>query len=277
MLLFDFKETLNKIIDTVVAFATTAGLKILIALVIWFISFRIINYLNRKITKKLSNKKTDKTLTRVITYFVTIALKVLVIVCLLGYLGVETTSISAVIASLGVGIGLATNGALSNFAGGVLLIITRPFKVDDYISALGYDGTVVDIHIIYTKIVTPDNKVIHLPNGSLSSAQIVNYSEMKERRVDLVFSVSYDTSFDVAKKAIEEVINANEKVLKDKPITIRMSKHNTSSIDISTKVWSLNSDYWDVYFDLTESVKAKFDAENIEIPYNKLDVYVKKE
>lgn len=265
----------DTVIDKVVDWATNAGIKIVIALILWFISFKIINFLNKRITKSLLKKKTDKTLTKVVNYLISILLKILIVVCLLGYVGIETTSISAVIASIGVGVGMALNGALSNFAGGILIILTRPFKEDDYIQALDNEGTVEDIHIIYTKLRTTDNRVIYLPNGSLSSATIVNYSEKDLRRVDMTFSISYSNDVQKAKDILRDICLNHDLILKEFEPFIRISNHNTSSIDLCVKVWTKNSDYWDVRFDLLELVKKRFDEEKIEIPFNQLDVHIR--
>ena len=265
------------ILDTVVNWATSTGIKIVIALLIWFVSFRIINFVARRLEKRMLGGKhpLDKTLTRTFVYLFKLVLKIIVIVCLIGYLGIDTSGITALIASFGVCVGLAVNGALSNFAGGVLLLITRPFRVDDFIEAAGHSGTVEDIHLVNTRIRTPDNKIVYIPNGMLSSSSIVNYSEKEMRRVDLTFSIGYGDNFDEAKQIITDICTAHEKVLKDPAPFIRVVEHGASSINIVTRVWVFNSDYWDVYFDLLESVKKAFDEKGIEIPVNQIDVHVK--
>lgn len=269
----DFQTILNTVID----WATHTGIKIVIALLIWFISFRIINVVARKMEKRMLNGKhpLDKTLTRTFVYLLKLVLKVIIIVCLIGYLGIDTSGITALIASFGVCVGLAVNGALSNFAGGVLLLITRPFCVDDFIEAAGHSGTVEDIHLVNTRIRTPDNKIVYIPNGTLSTSSIINYSEKETRRVDLTFSIGYSDNFEEAKQIITDICTSHEKVLKDPAPFIRVVEHGASSINIVTRVWVFNSDYWDVHFDLLESVKKAFDEKGIEIPFNQLDVHVK--
>ena len=197
-----------------------------------------------------------------------------VVIALIGYVGIDTSAITALIASLGVGVGLAINGTLSNFAGGVLILITRPFKDDDYIQACGYEGTVEDIRICHTRLRTTDNKVVYLPNGNLSTSQIVNFSEKDLRRVDLKFSISYSDDFEKAKAVIADVCAKNELILKDPEPSIRVSAQSASSIDISTKVWCKNADYWTVNFDMLENVKKAFDQNGITIPFNQLDVHI---
>lgn len=269
------EQFLNGLITWVSTTGVSIGLKILVSLIIMLISFKIINKLARNIEKKNDKAKYDKTIMKTLAYILKIALKCLVVVCLIGYLGIDTSGITALIASLGVCVGLAVNGAVANLAGGVLIIVTRPFKIDDYIEAQGYSGTVEDIHITCTKICTPDNKIIYLPNGALSNGNIVNYSEKDTRRVDFTFSISYSSDFEKAKAIISKLCDAHELVLKNPAPFIRVSAHGASSIDIVTRVWVKSADYWTVNFDLLESVKTAFDKEGIEIPYNQLDVHVK--
>ena len=177
--------------STVSGWITQTGIKLVVAVLVMAVSFALINRLGKRIaekhTSRIVGRKQDKTLARAIATAVRIGLKLLVVICLIGYLGLDTSGITAVIASLGVSVGLAVNGTLSNLAGGVLLVITRPFSDDDYIEACGYSGTVEDIKLCSTKLRTVDNKVVYLPNGKLSTSEIVNYSEKPLRRVDIVF------------------------------------------------------------------------------------------
>ena len=270
----------QQIWDTVQNWLANTGIKVLIALAILIVSFWIINFVTKKIAKRFDkkvegNKRIDKTIYRTISYVVKVGLKVIVVVCLIGYLGIDTSGITALIASLGVGVGLAVNGTLSNFAGGLMILITRPFKDDDYIDACGYSGTVEDIHICHTKLRTPDNKVVYLPNGKLSTAEIVNYSEKDLRRVDLTFSISYSDDFEKAKSVIKCVCDRDELILKDPAVQIRVASQSASSIDIVTKAWCKNEDYWTVNYNLVENVKTAFDENGISIPFNQLDVHVK--
>ena len=181
--------------QTVQNWLTNTGIKILISIVIMIVTFSLINWISKKIAKRVDkkvaqNKKIDKTIYKTVSYVVKVGLKVLVVIALMGYVGIDTCAITALIASVGVGVGLASNGTLSNFAGGVLLLITRPFKDDDYIQACGYEGTVEDIRICHTRLRTTDNKVVYLPNGKLSTSEVVNFSEKDLRRVDIKISIS---------------------------------------------------------------------------------------
>ena len=266
----------NAIINSIVNWATSTGVKVVIALALLFISFKIINRLAKRFTKKFEKRKVDKTIARTIVYVFKLGMKIIVAICLVGYVGIETSGITALVTSLGVCVGLAVNGALSNLAGGVMIIITRPFKIDDYIEALGHSGTVEEIRITQTKLRTPDNKVVYMPNGSLSSAEIVNYSEKDVRRLDNTFSIAYNCDFEKAKQILTNICLEHELILKDPAPFVRVSKHGSSSIDIVTRVWTKSEDYWTVNFDLLEKVKTEFDANGIEIPFEQLDVNIRK-
>ena len=276
----NFKEVLNmewlkNTLDVIVSWATNTGLKLLIALVLMFVSFKIINWVAKRIIKNGEKKKLDKTIVKTISYLVKIGGKVIVTVCLVGYVGIDTSAITALIASLGVCIGLAVNGAVSNIAGGVLILVTRPFKVDDFIEAQGVSGTVADIHMISTKVVTGDNKVVHIPNGALANGNIINYSEKELRRVDFNFSIAYDADFNKARSVVEDILKSHQLVLDDPAPFVRMSKHAASSIDIVARAWVKSGDYWTVNFDVLEKVKAEFDKNHIVIPFEQIDVHVK--
>ena len=264
------------ILNSIVNWATSTGVKVVIALVLLFISFKVINRLAKRFTKRFEKRNVDKTIARTIVYVFKLGMKIIVAICLVGYVGIETSGITALVTSFGVCIGLAVNGALSNLAGGVMIIITRPFKIDDYIEALGYSGTVEEIRITQTKLRTPDNKVVYIPNGTLSSAEIVNYSEKDVRRLDITFSIAYNCDFEKAKQILTNICMEHELVLKDPAPFVRVSKHGSSSIDIVTRVWTKSEDYWTVNFDLLEKVKTEFDANGIEIPFEQLDVNIKK-
>lgn len=253
----------------------TSIAKVAIALVLLFISFKIINIVTRRMEKHALKKNADKTIMTTLTYVLRITLKIVVLICLVGFVGINTSGLTALITSLGVCVGLAVNGALSNFAGGVMIIFTRPFKVDDYIEAQGYSGTVEEIRITNTKIFTPDNKVVYIPNGVLSSGTIVNYSEKDIRRVDMVFSIGYDDDYDKATKILEEILSSHPLVLKDPAIAITMGDHGASAITINARGWAKNGDYWNVRNDVVLAVKKAFDENGISIPYNQLDVHIK--
>ena len=271
----DWNQVLNNLLNTVINWGTTAGLRLVIALVLMFVSFKIVNAISRKINKSGEKGKLDKTLARTFAYIFKLAMKCLIAICLIGFVGIDTSGLAALVVSLGACVGLALNGALSNLAGGILIIITRPFRVDDFIEAQGHSGTVEDIHITATKLRTPDNKVVFIPNGPLSSGTIVNYSLKDTRRVDFTFSIGYGDEFEKAKAIVMDICTSHALVLDDPAPFVRVSYHGASSIDIVTRVWVKSDDYWTVNFDILEAVKAAFDKEGIEIPFNQLDVHVK--
>lgn len=273
---------LQEILKSLQSWAVNTGIKLLISIVILVISFIIINKLKKIVEKKIISSHAKKgrelnhTIVRSLAYFCGVLLKVLVVLMLIGYLGIDTSAVSALIASLGVGVGLAVNGTVSNLAGGVLLIITHPFRDGDFISANGYEGSVEDIFICNTKLRTSDNKVVYLPNGKLSTSEIVNYSEKPIRRVDLIFSISYSDDFEKAEKIILDLIAKHPLTLDDPAPRARVKAHGESSIDLTVGAWCKTEDYWSVYFDLNEQVKKVFDENGIEIPFPQVDVHISK-
>lgn len=254
------------------------GIKIVIAVILFILGFIFINWLSKKIEKHgkkvEKSKHIDTTVYRTLSYLTKIALKILLILSLVAYLGIDTSAITALIASLGVGVGLAINGTLSNLAGGILLLFTRPFKDGDYISANGFEGIVEDIFICNTKIRTYDNKVIYLPNGKLSTSEIVNFTENSTRRVDLNYSISYSDDFEKAENVVKQVADSNQKVLKDPAPKARITRHDPNGITLFCAVWCKTEDYWDVLFDMNEQVKKAFDENGITIPFGQLDVHI---
>ena len=266
---------LDSAISALSGWVLSTGIKIIVSLIVLMISFRIIKKLTRKITKKGENGKYDKTITKTLAYVFSIGAKTIVLVSIVGYLGIDTSGITALIASLGVCIGLAVNGAVSNLAGGVIILVTRPFKVDDFIEAQGVSGTVEDIHMICTKIRTTDNKVIYVPNGALANDNIINYSEKETRRLELKFAIAYNADYEKAKALVWDLVTSHELTLDTPAPFVRMTAHGESSITLTARAWTKSSDYWTVNFDLLEAVKKAFDENGIEIPYNQLDVHVK--
>lgn len=262
--------------ETVISWATTTGIRIVIALLILLIAFRVINVIVRKLDAVLSDReKLDRTLTKTLCNIGGIALKILVVVCLIGYLGIETSGISALIASLGVCAGLAVNGTLSNLAGGVMILLTRPFKIGDYICAQGYEGVVEDILICSTRIAAVDNKVVYLPNSSLSTGSIVNYSEKETRRVDLDFSVGGNDPA-VVRTLLLDICRREELVLSDPEPFARISDFGAGNgVKVALRAWCRTADYWDTYFALLERIQVTFDREGIVIPFDQMDVHIR--
>jgi small conductance mechanosensitive channel len=268
-------EFLENLLAKLGEFCATTGIKIIGAILVLLIGFALVKWVLGLIKKGKKFAKLAPNTQTLIIDIVMVALYVLVIAIAACTLGVSETAIASVITSCGLVVGLALQGSLSNFAGGVMIILTRPFKVDDYIEAQGYSGTVEEIRITNTKIVTPDNKVIYIPNGALSSGSIINYSEKDLRRLEFVFCIGYADDYPKTKEIIENILYSHPLTLKDKEIFVRMAEHGSSSINIKARAWVKNSDYWNVYFDITEAVKKAFDENGIEIPFNQLDVHIK--
>lgn len=255
--------------------ATDLLINLGVGLLILIIGYRVINWFERSLKKEHKFSKMDKTAKSFIVSFITIGLKVLLIFIVLTKIGVPTASIITVVGSCAVAIGLALQGGLSNIAGGLMILIFKPFKIGDYISTNSLEGTVKSITMFYTTITTVDNKVIQLPNGNLSNSNIINYSYNDNRRIDIEFGVSYDSKINEVKKIVESIIDSNEKILKDEANLVRLLRHDASSLTFVLRAWVKKEDYWNVYFDLMEEIKEKFDKNNISIPYPQLDVHIK--
>ena len=269
------EETMYHILNAAVTWLTTQGIKIVISILVMVVSFFVINKIAKKVGKQLAKRKVDKTISKTVLFSAKVLLKIIVVMALLGYLGVETAGIATVLATIGVGISLAVQGTLSNFAGGLLILISRPFKDDDYIETDDVSGTVEDISIVYTHLRTPDNKMIVIPNGVLANSKIINYSKYPIRRLSLDFSISYDADYRKAIDIILTAYNSNEMILKDPAPFARMSQQADSALIITARCWVNNNDYWTVNFDMLEKIYNLFKENNIEIPYNQLDVNIK--
>ena len=252
------------------------GIKLLAGLVVLIIGCKIINLLVKFLRKEHKHSKLDASVKGFLVSFVNVALKVLLFVTVLGIIGIPMTSLITILGSAAVAIGLALQGGLSNLAGGLLLLIFKPFKIGDYIETMGHEGIVKSISLFYTTINTIDNRVVQIPNGGLSNSSITNYSALKTRMINQVISVSYNSDIEKVKKVINDVIQKLDLVLKDEPIMIRVKTHNTSSLDFVVRFWTETPNYWSVYFDFMEQVKIAFDKNKISIPYQQMDVHITK-
>ena len=265
----------NQFWNAVAQWCATIGIKIIVSIIVLIIFWKVINLVCKKISKKLEKGKADPTISRVLMTFTRVALKVILIVSIVGYLGIETSSVAAVITASGVSIGLAMQGTLSNFAGGIIIVIMRPFVLGDYIVSNGESGTVEDIKLFYTTIVTRDNRVVYIPNGALANSVIVNNSIKDTRRVEVVMSVSYNTNLDLAKNLMKKVIDNCNMVLVSEPILVEVQEFGDSGINIVSRCWVKKEDFWNCQFYLLKEYKNIFDEYNIEIPYNQIDVNFK--
>ena len=263
------------VINNLINWCVSTGIKLILGLVVLFISYKIINSISKRLYNSLKKNNVDETISKVVSSSIKVALKLVVLVMFVGYIGIETASISAVITSIGVGVSLAIQGALSNFAGGLIIIIMRTFKIGDWITTNGESGNVENIKLFYTELTTADNKVIYVPNGTLANNVIVNVSAKEVRRVDMIFKVSYDTDLALVSKTLLNMLENDERVYKDPIPFINVSEFGTSSINITIRAWTKTSDYWSVYWNMMNNVKGEFDKVGIEIPIEKLDIKLK--
>jgi len=243
------------------------GPKLLAAIAIWIIGSWIIKIMLKGLKKVLNKGDYDESLKKFLSNLVKWILKIVLIIVVLGTVGVETTSFAAVIAAAGLAIGLALQGSLGNFAGGVLLMIFKPIKIGDLIEAQGELGVVKEIEIFTTKLLTPTNKEVIIPNGALSNGNIVNYSSEGKLRVDLTFGVGYDSDIKQTKDVLMNVLTSNPKVLQDPAPSVNVSELADSSVNFAVRPWCTVANYWDVYFETHENAKIALDAAGIEIPY----------
>ena len=267
-------EELTKEIQTIF---TAYGLIVLGALAKLVIGIWIAKWLAKTSGKLLDKRSVDPTLTKFATSLLKITLIIFVIISAISQIGIETTSFIAIIAAAGLAIGFALQGSLSNFASGVMLIIFKPIKVGDYIEGGGAAGSVETIGIFVTTLVTPDNKVIYIPNSTLTGSNIVNYSVKDTRRVDMVFGIGYSDDIDKAKSTIQSVLESDSRILKDPAPKIVVSELADSSVNFNVRPWVNSADYWGVYFDITEQIKKKFDEQNISIPFPQRDIHMYQE
>jgi small conductance mechanosensitive channel len=265
---------MEELIGKVYGILTLYGLKVLAAIAILIVGRMVSKIVSNVIQKVMEKRKVDPTITSFVGNLSYYALLVSFILAALTQLGIQTTSFIAVIGAAGLAIGLALQGSLSNFAAGFLLIIFRPFKVGDFIEGAGTAGTVERIQIFTTTLNTPDNKTIIVPNTKLTDDNIVNYSTTGTRRVDMVFGIGYGDDIDKARRIIQEVVAADERVLNSPEPTIAVSELADSSVNFVVRPWTRTGDYWAVLFDLTEKVKKRFDAEGISIPFPQRDVHI---
>jgi|TARA_B110001454_G_scaffold159968_1_gene149352 small conductance mechanosensitive channel len=252
------------------------SLKVVAALAIFIIGRMIAKIIARGVLKALTLRNIDNTVASFIHNLSYGALFVFVIIAALSQLGIQTASFITIIGAAGLAVGLALQGSLSNFASGVLMIIFRPFKIGDYIEAGGEAGTVEDIQIFATRLKTPDNKVIIIPNSAIMDGSIMNYSTKPTRRVDLKIGVSYEAHLPDVKALLIKTVKAHDKVLQDEDIKVAVVELADSSVNFVVRSWAKTPDYWDVYFELTENIKLALDENGISIPYPQMDIHMQK-
>ncbi len=264
----------DQFVNYLLEFATTTGFKLIAVIALVIIGLKAIKWLKKWIKTSPKLDKIDSSLRSFAVSFISVVLYALLFVTVLMILGVPATSFVAVLTTCAAAIGLALQGSLSNFAGGIMILLFKPFKVGDFIEAAGETGVVSEISVVYTELLTLDNKRITIPNGTLTNSVIENYSSEELRRVDLTFNTAYDCDIEKVKEIISKVVEAHPMVLKNPEPFVRLSAHNESALTYTVRIWCKNADYWDVNFDVLENVKKAFDENGIKIPYNQIDVHV---
>lgn len=264
----------DKYYDKAIELLMIYGPKLVLAILVLLIGWQLTNMVSRGLARALKAQEVEVSLSKFLTRLLSVALKILLIIVVAGMVGIATSSLVAVVGACGLAIGLALKDSLGNFAGGIMILFFKPFKVGDVVEAQGFTGRIREIQIFNTIMTTMDNQRVILPNGALSNSSIKNIFVEETRRVDLTFGISYDDDIRQAKGVIEGLIKADSRVIMDKGIEIYVAAHADSSINLLTRVWVQSDDYWGVYFDLLENVKLAFDEENISIPFPQRDVHL---
>jgi small conductance mechanosensitive channel len=270
----EVSERLEGVLKSLIEHSAELGFAIIKAVIVFVVGRMIINLLNKLVKNILIKRNFDPSVKSFVSSLVNVTLTILLIISIVGALGVQTTSFAALLASAGVAVGMALSGNLSNFAGGLIVLLFKPYKVGDFIDYQGQSGTVREIQMFHTILKTTDNKVIYIPNGSLSSGVIVNYSNQQTRRIDWVFGVDYGTDYDHVKQVLETILAKETRILQepDKPF-IALTALADSSVNILVRVWVKSEDYWSVYFDMNKTVYEVFNKEGINFPFPQLTVH----
>lgn len=268
---------LQYLVEKMTDWGVDIGGRIISAAIIFFIGRILISLIKKFIAKVLVKRNIDAGIQSFVRSLVNILLTVLLIVAVIGKLGVETTSFAALLASAGVAIGMALSGNLQNFAGGLVILLLRPYKVGDWIESQGVSGTVREIQIFHTILTTADNKVIYIPNGALSSGTVINYSKEDTRRVDWVIGVEYGEDYDKVEETVRRIIAADKRILNTPEPFLALHALADSSVNVVIRVWVKSQDYWGVYFDMNRIIYSEFNKEGISFPFPQLTVHQAKE
>lgn len=266
----DMRTILDKFIEWC---ASTVG-TIVWALIVWVIGKKILKALIKVLGKALDRSRLDEGVTKFMLSLSRFAGNVVLVIMIIDILGFDTTSFIAVLGSAGIALGMSLQGSLANVAGGILILLFKPFAVGDYIVAGGYEGNVTTIDLLYTKLITIDNKMVTIPNGTLSNSSIVNVASQPQRRLDIQIGIGYSSDLKLAKKLLLDAMNKQSGVLTDKDIMVVVKSLDDSCVTLETRCWVMTSDYWNVRFALLEGYKETFDDNGIEIPFNQMDVHI---
>jgi small conductance mechanosensitive channel len=267
-------ENIQTYVDQAVNLVIENGPRILLAIVTLFVGLSIIKSLTKAAKKVMKKRELDDSLRPFFSSLINVTLKALLIISVMGMIGIEMTSFIAILGAAGLAIGMALSGTLQNFAGGVIILIFKPFRIGNFIEAQGYLGTVKEIQIFNTVLLTPDNKTVIIPNAPLSTGTMVNFSAEPQRRVDFTFGIGYNDDIDKAKLVLNELINADERILKEPASFVAVSELADSSVNFVVRVWVKGENYWPVFFDMNENVKKEFDKQGISIPFPQQDVHI---
>jgi small conductance mechanosensitive channel len=267
----------EEIINQITQMSLLYGPKLIGAIVVWIIGGWVIKAIGRGVEKGLGKSGTDPSLMPFLTGLVNGLLKVMLVITVLGMLGIEMTSFIAILGAAGLAVGMALSGTLQNFAGGVMILVFKPFKKGDVIEAQGFIGSVNEIQIFNTIMKTPDNKTIIIPNGGLSTSSMINYSTEATRRVDWTVGIAYGDDVDKAKEVIKRLCDEDSRIFKDPAVFIAVSALADSSVNFAVRAWVNAPDYWGVHFDLNEKIYKTFESEGLNIPYPQMDVHIHKD
>jgi small conductance mechanosensitive channel len=262
----------DKAVELIMAYAP----KLLLAIITLLIGLWIIKLIVKVVVRGLDRSKADVSLQKFLGSLVGILLKIVLFISVFSMIGIQMTSFVALVGAAGLAVGIALQGSLANFAGGVLILLFKPYKVGDFISAQGYSGSVKEIQVFNTILTTPDNKTIIIPNGSLSNSSITNFSTEPKRRVDMTFGIGYSDDINKAKDILNSLIRQDVRILTDPDPVVVLSELADSSVNFTVRVWCKGADYWGIFFDMQEKVKLEFDKGGISIPFPQQDVHVYK-
>lgn len=261
------------IIEKLIDQAINVGKNILAAILVYIVGRFLISLLKRMMTSMMERRKVEATIQSFLHSVVNILLNILLIIAVIGALGINTTSFAALLASAGVAIGMALSGNLQNFAGGLIVLLFKPYKVGDWIEAQGVSGTVSEIQIMHTLLTTIDNKVVYVPNGAMSSGTIINYSRKDTRRVEWIVGVDYGEDVDKVKSIVNTLIDKDERILKDPAPFIALHALDSSSVNITIRVWVPTKDYWNVYFEMNKNIYDEFNRQGVNFPFPQLTIH----
>lgn len=262
----------NEIISLITKWVIEIGLKIVAAIIIWYLGRWVIRKIKKVLNNIFEKRDVDMSLRVFLQSLISITLTIILIIITIDILGLSTTSFLALFASAGLAIGVALSGTLQNFAGGVMLLLLKPYRIGDFIEAQGQSGTVKSIQLFNTIITTPDNKTIIIPNGPISTGIVNNYSTQSTRRVEWIIGINYGDDFEKAREVINSILEKDERIIHKKGYTIEIKELGNSAVNILVRVWTKSSDYWAVYFDINAKIYKLFPENGIEFPYDKLDV-----